>query len=66
MRRYLLLAIGLAIGLIVSTFAQQEKPSLSEDRAQIVARREGTTTGSSNLSPTSLASSATRDATRAK
>lgn len=39
MRLYLLLAI--AIGLIVSTFAQQEKPSLSEQgRAQIVAGRE--------------------------
>jgi hypothetical protein len=47
-----LLAIGLAIGLIVSTFAQQKEPSLSEqDRSQIVAGREGTTRSSSALKP---------------
>jgi D-alanyl-D-alanine carboxypeptidase len=42
----------LAIGLIVSTFAQQKEPSLNEqDGAQIVAGREGTTKGSSALKP---------------
>ena len=41
------LAIGLAIGLIVSTFAQQKEPS----RAQIVAEPGGTTGGSSALKP---------------
>ena len=52
MKLHVLLAIGLAIGLIVSTFAQQKEPSLSEqDRAQIVAGREGTTKGSSALKP---------------
>jgi hypothetical protein len=52
MKLHLLLAIGLAIGLIVSTFAQQKEPSLSEqDRAQIVAGREGTRKGSSALKP---------------
>jgi hypothetical protein len=50
MRLYVPLAIGLAIGLIVSTSAQQEKPSPGEqDRAQIVAGREGTTRGSFEL-----------------
>jgi CubicO group peptidase (beta-lactamase class C family) len=52
MKLHALLATGLAIGLIVSTFAQQKEPSLSEqDRAQIVAGREGTTKGSSALKP---------------
>jgi len=52
MKLHVLLAIGLAIGLIVSTFAQQKEPSLSEqDRAQIVAGRGGTTRGSSALKP---------------
>ena len=52
MKLHILLAIGLAIGLIVSSFAQQKEPSLSEqDRAQIVAGREGTTKGSSALKP---------------
>ena len=52
MKLHVLLAIGLAIGLIVSTFAQQKEPSLSEqDRAQIVAGREGTTRSSSALKP---------------
>jgi hypothetical protein len=38
--------------LIVSTFAQQKEPSLSEqDHAQIVAGREGTTKGSSAVKP---------------
>ena len=41
------IAIGLAIGLIVSTFAQQKEPS----RAQIVAEPGGTTGGSSALKP---------------
>jgi len=52
MKLHVLLAIGLAIGLIVSTFAQQKEPSLSEqDRAQIVAGPGGTTRGSSALKP---------------
>ena len=52
MKLHVLIAIGLAIGLIVSTFAQQKEPSFSEqDRAQIVAGREGTTKGSSALKP---------------
>src|SRR6266478_5375603 len=52
MKLHVLLAIGLAIGLIVSTFAQQKELSLSEqDRAQIVAGRGGTTRGSSALKP---------------
>ena len=52
MKLHVILAIGLAIGLIVSTFAQQKEPSLSEqDPAQIVAEREGTTKGSSALKP---------------
>ena len=47
-----LLAIGLAIGLIVSTFAQQKEPSLSEqDRSQIVAGREATARNSSAFKP---------------
>ena len=52
MKLHVILAIVLAIGLIVSTFAQQKEPSLSErDRSQIVAGREGTTRGSSALKP---------------
>ena len=52
MKLHGLLAIGLAIGLIVSTFAQQKEPSLSEqDRAQIVTGPGGATKGSSALKP---------------
>ena len=52
MKLHVLLAIGLAIGLIVSTFAQQKEPSLSEqDRAQIVTGPGGATKGSSALKP---------------
>ena len=52
MKLHLLLAIGLAIGLLVSSFAQQKEPSLSkQDRAQIVAGPEGTRKGSSALKP---------------
>jgi len=54
MKLHVILAIGLAFGLIVSTFAQQKEPSLSEqDRAQIVAGGGGTTRGSSALKPIS-------------
>ena len=56
MKLHVLLAIGLAFGLIVSTFAQQKEPSLSEqDRAQIAAGGGGTTRGSSALKPISQA-----------
>ena len=52
MKLHALVAIGYAIGLIVSTFAQQKEPSLSEqDRAQIVVEPRGTTRGSSALKP---------------
>ena len=54
MKLHVLLAIGLAFGLIVSTFAQQREPSPSEqDHAQIVAGGGGTTRGSSALKPIS-------------
>jgi D-alanyl-D-alanine carboxypeptidase len=54
MKLHVLLAIGLAFGLIVSTFAQQKEPSPSEqDHAQIVAGGGGTTRGSSALKPIS-------------
>jgi D-alanyl-D-alanine carboxypeptidase len=52
MKLHVLVAIGLAIGLIVATFAQQKEPSLSEqDRSQTITEREGTTRGSSALKP---------------
>ncbi|MGA7904740.1 MAG: serine hydrolase domain-containing protein, partial [Terrimicrobiaceae bacterium] len=52
MKLHVVIALGLAIGLIVSTFAQQKEPALGEqDPAQIVAEREGTTKGSSALKP---------------
>jgi D-alanyl-D-alanine carboxypeptidase len=52
MKLHVLPAIGLAIGLIVSTFAQQKEPSLSEqDRAQIVTGPGRATKGSSALKP---------------
>jgi len=52
MKLHVLLAIGLAIGLIVSTFAQQKEPSLSEqDRSQIVGGREATARNSSAFKP---------------
>ena len=52
MKLHALLAVGYAIGLNVSTFAQQEEPSLSEqDRAQSVVEPGGTTTDSSALKP---------------
>ena len=54
MKLHVLLAIGLASGLIVSTFAQQKEPSPSEqDHAQIVAGGGGTMRGSSALKPIS-------------
>jgi hypothetical protein len=65
MKLHVVVAIGLAVGLIVSTFAQQKEPSLSEqDRAQIVAGREGITKDSSALKPINQA--ALQAATRAK
>jgi hypothetical protein len=52
MKLHVLLVNGLALGRIVSTFAQQKEPSLSEqDGAQIVTERGGTTSGSSTLKP---------------
>jgi hypothetical protein len=39
MKLHVLLAIGLAIGLIVSTFAQQKEPSLSEQDRALGARK---------------------------
>ena len=52
MKLHVLLANGLALGRIVSTFAQQKEPSLSEqDRAQIVTGAGGATKGSSALKP---------------
>jgi D-alanyl-D-alanine carboxypeptidase len=47
-----ILAIVLAVGLVVSTFAQQKEPSLSEgNRAQIGEEPGATTRGSSALKP---------------
>ncbi len=51
MKLHVLLAIGLAIGHSVPAFAQQREPSPSEQGAQVVAGREGTTKGSSALKP---------------
>jgi len=68
MKLHVLLAIVLAIGLIVSTFAQKKEPSLSEqERSQIVAGAEGTTKGSSALKPIDQAAlQAAVDATAAE
>jgi D-alanyl-D-alanine carboxypeptidase len=51
MKLHVLLAIGLAIGLLVSTFAQQKEPSLKQESSQIVAGPGGSTGGSSALNP---------------
>jgi D-alanyl-D-alanine carboxypeptidase len=51
MKVHVLLSIGSAIGLIVSTFAQQKEPLSEQDRAQIAAGREGTTKDPSALKP---------------
>jgi len=68
MKLHVILAIVLAIGLIVSTFAQKKEPSLSEqERSQIVAGAEGTTKGSSALKPIDQAAlQAAVDATAAE
>jgi D-alanyl-D-alanine carboxypeptidase len=68
MKPHVLLAIGLAIALIVTTSAQQKEPPLNEqERAQIVAEREETTKGSSALKPIDKAAlQAAVDATAAE
>ena len=68
MKLQVVLAVGLAIGLIVSTFAQQKEPALGEqDPAQIVAGPEGTTKGSPALKPIDQAAlQATVDTTAAE
>ena len=52
MKLHVIRAIVLAVGLVVSTFAQQKEPSLSEgDGAQIGKEPEATTRALSTLSP---------------
>jgi D-alanyl-D-alanine carboxypeptidase len=52
MKLHVILATVLAVDLVVSTFAQQNEPSLSAgDRAQIVGEPGATTRGSSALNP---------------